>query len=76
MLKLGLAPRVQFSVFVSAARPSGFGTGLGDAGIGVKWRLLDGAPVLGDFAVLPMVKFPTGSQSGGTGTGTTDVSLL
>ena len=76
VLKLGLAPRVQFSVFGSASQPAGTGTGLGDAGIDVKWRVLEGAPVLGDFAVQPMLKFPTGSQSGGTGTGTTDVTLL
>ena len=36
----------------------------------LKWRLLDDAPILGDFAVLPALKFPTGSQPRGTGTGT------
>ena len=77
ILKLGVAPRMCSSASsVRQSQPSGFGTGLGDAGIDVKWRLLDGAPILGDFAVQPMLKFPTGSQSGGTGTGTTDFSLL
>ncbi len=33
-------------------------------------------PLLGDFAVLPAVKFPTGDATKGTGTGTTDASFL
>jgi hypothetical protein len=76
VLKLGVAPRVQFSVFGSGSQAAGTGTGFGDAGIDVKWRLLEGAPLLGDFAVQPMIKFPTGSFSSGRGTGTTDFTLL
>lgn len=76
VLKLGVAPRVQFSVFGSGSQVSGTGTGLGDAGLDVKWRVLDGAPVLGDFAVQPMIKLPTGSVANGSGTGTTDFTLL
>jgi hypothetical protein len=53
---------------------SGFGPG--DLFVGVKWRLLDDAKILGDFAILPSIKFPTGSVSAGRGTGTTDGSLL
>jgi hypothetical protein len=49
--------------------------GAGDASVGLKWRLLDGHPILGDFAVLPSFKFPTGSAAAGRGTGTTDFSL-
>lgn len=75
VLKLGLADNAQFSVFGSAQHKPG-ATGLGDLGAGVKWRIADDAPLLGDFAILPAVKFPTGSADKGTGTGTTDGSLL
>jgi hypothetical protein len=73
--KVGLAPRVQLSVFVSGSTPDGGRTGFGDAAVGVKWRLVEDHPVLGDFAVLPIVKLPTGSVARGTGTGSTDASL-
>jgi hypothetical protein len=76
VFKVGVASHAQLSVFGSSAHPSGGDLGLGDVGAGVKWRLLDDAPVLGDFAIFPAVKFPTGSFDKGTGTGTTDVSLL
>lgn len=75
VLKIGVAPRVQLGVFAPVVRPAQHG-GLGDAGFGIKWRLLDAAPLLGDFAVLPSVKFSTGDVARGTGTGTTDASLL
>jgi hypothetical protein len=42
----------------------------------LKWRVLEHAPVLGDFALQPSLKLPSGSQAHGTGTGTTDVGLL
>ena len=32
--------------------------------------------MIGDFALLPGLKLPTGSQTRGTGTGTTDVSMV
>jgi hypothetical protein len=51
-------------------------SGVGDLTMGLKWRLLDGARLLGDFALEPAVKLPTGSVSNATGTGTTDASLL
>lgn len=75
VLKLGLASHVQLSIFGSAVRTIA-GSGPGDLAIGAKWRLLDDAPVVGDFAILPTLKFPTGSAARGTGTGTTDGSLL
>ena len=75
VLKFGLAANAQLSVFGSAQH-NPTATGLGDVGAGVKWRLVDDAPIIGDFAVLPSVKLPTGSAEKGTGTGTTDVSLL
>jgi len=76
VFKVGLAPRVQLSLFGTAIRPPSASIGIGDVAAGVKWRLVDDAPILGDFAVLPALKFPTGSVGTGTGTGTTDVSLL
>jgi Putative MetA-pathway of phenol degradation len=75
LFKLGLAGNVQLSVFGSVIRDS-TATGVGDFSVGVKWRLRDDAPIVGDFAVLPVVKFPTGSAANGTGTGTTDASLV
>jgi hypothetical protein len=75
--KIGLSSRAQLSIFASAVRPAETRvTGLGDLAVGVKWTLADAAPVLGKFAVLPSIKFPTGSVGAGTGTGTTDVGLL
>ena len=74
VLKIGLAPRVQFSIFGSTTRPAGGDLGVGDLAVGIKFRLGDDLPVLGDFAVLPAVKFPVGA--GAHGTGTTDFSLL
>jgi hypothetical protein len=73
VLKLGLADRAQLSIGASTLRAAG-ATSLGDLAAGIKWRLVDDAPIVGDFALLPAVKLPTGS--GGAGTGTTDVSLL
>jgi hypothetical protein len=74
VVKIGLASHVQLSLFGTVVHPPGASAGFGDAAIGVKWRLVDDAPILGDFAVLPVVKFPTGSAE--TGTTTTDASVL
>lgn len=76
VVKVGVVSHVQLNVFGSVARPPGGSVGVGDIGAGVKWRLLDDAPVVGDFAVLPSIKLPTGSAIEGRGTGTTDASLL
>jgi hypothetical protein len=76
VLKFGVDTHVQLSVFGSLQGPAESATGIGDGGVGIKWRLLDDAPLLGNFAVLPSVKFPTGSLRRGDGTGTTDVGLL
>jgi hypothetical protein len=43
--------------------------------VGLKWRLLDQNPVLGDFPILPVVKFATGSADRGTGSGTRDLGV-
>ncbi|HEY4303616.1 MAG TPA: transporter [Gemmatimonadaceae bacterium] len=73
--KFGIASHAQLSVSTPFAS-SDAGSGLGDFAVGIKWRLLDDAPILGDFAVLPQIKAPTGSISKGTGTNTTDASFL
>jgi hypothetical protein len=75
-LKLGLTNDTQLSLFGPFVRPAGTPAGIGDWSVGVKWRLLDDALVVGDFALMPAVTFPTGSSSGGRGTGTTGASLL
>jgi hypothetical protein len=79
LVKVGLTQHVQFDVYegVSAFRQSGHNAfGISDISAGVKWRILDRAPILGDVAVQPTVKFPTGSVDKGTGAGTTDLNLL
>ena len=73
--KVGLAKHVQLSLFVNGSTPDGDRTGFGDAAVGVKWRLVEDHPLFGDFALLPIVKVPTGSVARGTGTGSTDASL-
>jgi hypothetical protein len=71
--KFGLTSHLQLNV-VTPALLGGAGqpSGAGDVAVGVKWRLLDEHPVLGDFAILPFLKLPTGSLPRRTGTGTTD----
>ena len=76
-LKIGLASHAQLNVLVNVIhdpRVPGKSVNLGDLTLGLKYRILDGHPILGDFAILPAVKFPT--ASGDAGTGTTDLSLL
>ena len=76
VMKIGVASHVQLNVsttaFISGAGQS---SGIGDVSVGVKWRLLDDHPVLGDFALIPAIKFPSGSRSAGTGTGSLDLGL-
>jgi hypothetical protein len=77
LFKIGLARRVQLSVMLPFTSPVEGGTfGPADWSLGVKWRLLEDAPVLGDFAIFPALKFPTGASAQARGTGTTDLSLL
>jgi len=76
-LKIGLAQKVQLTIQDSIVRAPGTGTtGFGDVAIGIKWRLVEQAPLVGNFAILPAIKVPSGSVADGDGTGTTDVSLL
>ncbi|HUX33164.1 MAG TPA: transporter [Gemmatimonadaceae bacterium] len=77
LFKFGLASHLQLDLAVTAVRPSAHqAIGAGDAWVGVKWRLLDDAPLVGDFALQPSLKLPTGSAGRGTGTGTTDASVI
>ncbi len=74
--KFGLASHVQLGIGVPTVHPAGSSFGLGDVYASVKWRLLDHAPVVGDFAILSGLKLPTGAESAGRGTGTTDLTVV
>lgn len=79
LFKIGIADRLQLDVFpgwVRIEQNSTARSGLGDIIVGLKWQLAEDVPVVGDFAVQPTVKFATGSAAQGTGTGTTDLSVL
>jgi len=73
VLKIGLAPRLQLSLFAPASSGTHEALGMGDLAAGLKWRIVDGDGILQRFAILPAIKFSTGGQRG---TGTTDASLL
>jgi hypothetical protein len=76
-VKIGLGSHTQLSVFPSGVKtPSGRAIELGDLGLGVKWRITDGLPLIGRCALLPSIKLPTGSTSTGAGTGTLDGTVL
>jgi hypothetical protein len=77
LAKVGLAPRLQLEIQVAIVRPPDRdATGIADSTFGVKWRLLEQAPIVGDFAIFSSVKVPTGSVETGTGTGTTDLNVV
>jgi hypothetical protein len=79
VLKFGIAPRVQLELLESFVHLSGTHpdhSGIGDVSAALKWRVLEHAPIVGDFALQPSLKLPAGSAIHGTGTGTTDVGLL
>ncbi|MEO7362998.1 MAG: hypothetical protein ABI120_21875 [Gemmatimonadaceae bacterium] len=73
VIKIGIAQRAQLSIGVPLNGATGSALGLGDVSVVVKWRVLDHAPIVRDFAVQPALKFNTG---GTRGTGTTDASVL
>ncbi len=74
LLKLGLAPRVQLGLQTAVVQPPGSTLGLGDPSAVLKLQLLEGAPLLGDFAVLGGVKLPVVSAP--RGSETTDGTVL
>ena len=76
VLKLGLAPRWQFELQGGGDQPPGGRVGLGDMSLALKWRISDHLGPLGRFAVQGALKLPTGSETAGRGTGTTDGTLL
>lgn len=75
VFKFGIAPRAQFSLGATVVNNAA-GTGSGDLFVGVKLRLLEDAPVVGDFAILPSINFPTGSANRGFGSGERQSGLL
>lgn len=77
--KVGLTRHTQLNLvtpWVRQVETSPEGSGVADCSAALKWRVLDRAPVLGDFAVMPSIKLPSGAPSRGTGTGTLDASIL
>lgn len=76
LFKTGLGRRVQLGVSLPQVAPAGGRFGFGDAAVSLKWRVREGGGLLGDFALLPSLKVPTGSLERGRGTGTADGSLL
>jgi hypothetical protein len=80
LIKVGLTSHLQLDLYegISAAlNQSGQNSfGIGDLAVGLKWRAFDGAPAVGDFALQSTVKLPTGSIDTGSGTGTTDATLI
>ena len=76
VFKIGLADRAQLSINAPVTKAPGMSTGIGDLSAGIKYRLVDDAPLVGAFAILPSIKAPTGDDNAGRGTGTTDVSIV
>lgn len=76
-LKIGLASRAQLNVLANLITDPGPGSSLavGDFTFGVKYRIVEDAPIIGDFAILPAIKLPWASEIN-AGTGTTDFSVL
>lgn len=75
-MKFGVARRAQLGLALPFTVPVDGTLGPGDVGVNLKWRIREGRGVLGDFALLPGLKLPTGSSARDRGTGTTDASLL
>lgn len=73
--KLGVSERMQLSLLANVLAPSDAAGGFGDMTVALKIRLLDDHPLLGSFAILPAIKFPTGSDARGSGTSTTDGTI-
>jgi hypothetical protein len=77
-LKIGLTPKAQVNILFNLIDDPTIRRGnltASDLTVGVKYRIVEGDRLLGDFAILPAVKLPTAAAGRG-GTGTTDLSLL
>jgi hypothetical protein len=72
-LQLGIGPGVTST---RGGTGGDLQAGFADLGLAAKLVVGTGLPLLGDFAVQPSLKLPTGSESDGFGTGTTDAGIL
>jgi hypothetical protein len=64
-LKLGVGPRLQLGIGGVWSYIDAEGRGdarMGDPIVGLKWRMLEGAPLVGDFALQPSITLPIGSR--------------
>jgi len=73
-VKLGIDERAALNVAVAKIQTAN-GLNFGDLTLGLKYRLIDGDGLLGNFAVMPSVKLPV-SYSSNSSQGTFDLSLL
>ena len=62
-LKIGLAPRLQVEATAAwlATPDSASFRGASDLVLALKWRIADSLPLLGDIAIQPAVRLPTGT---------------
>lgn len=74
--KIGLTRRTQLELQTPIVHSPGLHAAAGDLLVGVKWRAVEHAPIVATVAVLPTIKFPTGSTASSAGTGTTDVGVV
>lgn len=74
--KIGLTRRTQLELQTPIVHSRGLHAAAGDLLAGVKWRVVEHAPVVATLAVFPTIKFPTGSTASGAGTGTTDLGIV
>jgi hypothetical protein len=75
VFKTGLSQTTQLEITAPFIDQSHQSIGVGDITASYKWRFAEASP-LGRVAIQPSVKFATGDEAVGYGTGTTDLSLL
>ena len=76
-VKVGLTPHLQLDLDGSLVHLPATGvTGFGDLALGLKWHAAGGLPLVGDLALLGVLKAPTAPTASGLGTGTSDVALV
>ena len=74
VVKIGVAPRAQLSIFAPLLRATGMSLGFGDVGAGIKWRFTDGGAPLGRLAILPSMTWSSGDR--GTHANATGLLLI